>query len=90
MKKYIIERDIAGIGAKDLAELREAAQLSNKVLAELGKDIQWQESYVAGEKTFCVYLARDEEIIREHSRLSGFPANRITEIKSAIDPTTAL
>ena len=89
MKKYVIERDIAGIGAKDLAELREAAQLSNKVLSELGKDIQWQESYVAGDKTFCIYLARDEDIIREHSRLSGFPANKITEVKRMIDPTTA-
>jgi hypothetical protein len=89
MKKYIIEREIGGIGAKDFAELREAAQASNKVLAELGPDIQWQESYVAGDKTFCVYLARNEEIIREHSRLSGFPANKITEIKRVIDPTTA-
>jgi hypothetical protein len=59
------------------------------VLAELGPDIQWQESYVTGDKTFCVYLARDEEIIREHSRLSGFPANVITEVKRIIDPTTA-
>lgn len=89
MKKYIIERDISGIGAKGFAELREAAQASNKVLAELGPDIQWQESYVAGDKTFCVYLARDEAIIREHARLSGFPASIITEIQRMIDPTTA-
>jgi hypothetical protein len=89
MKKYIIEREIGGIGAKDFAELREAAQASNKVLAELGPDIQWQESYVAGDKTFCVYLARDEAIIREHARLSGFPASVITEIQRMIDPTTA-
>jgi hypothetical protein len=89
MKKYIIERDISGIGSKSFAELREAAQASNKVLAELGPDIQWQESYVAGDKTFCVYLARDEAIIREHARLSGFPASVITEIQRMIDPTTA-
>jgi hypothetical protein len=89
MKKYIIERDISGIGGKGFTELREAAQASNKVLAELGPDIQWQESYVAGDKTFCVYLARDEAIIREHARLSGFPASVITEIQRMIDPTTA-
>jgi hypothetical protein len=89
MKKYIIERDISGIGGKGFTELREAAQASNKVLAELGPDIQWQESYVAGDKTFCVYLARDEAIIREHARLSGFPASIITEIQRMIDPTTA-
>lgn len=89
MKKYIIEREIGGIGAKDMAELREAAQASNKVLAELGADIQWQESYVTGDKTFCVYLARDEDIVREHARRSGFPANVITEVRRMIDPTTA-
>jgi hypothetical protein len=89
MKKYIIEREIGGIGAKGFSELREAAQASNKVLSELGADIQWQESYVAGDKTFCVYLARDEDIIREHARMSGFPANIITEVRRIIDPTTA-
>ena len=89
MKKYIIEREITGIGAKDRAELREAAQQSNTVLAELGSDIQWQESYVTADKTFCVYLARDEEIVREHARRSGFPANVITEVRRMIDPTTA-
>ena len=89
MKKYIIEREITGIGRKDRAELREAAQQSNTVLAELGSDIQWQESYVTADKTFCVYLARDEEIVREHARRSGFPANVITEVRRMIDPTTA-
>lgn len=89
MRKYIIEREIGGIGAKGFSELREAAQASNKVLAELGPDIQWQESYVTGDKTFCVYLARDEEIIREHARLSGFPASVITEVRRIFDPTTA-
>ncbi len=89
MRKFIIERDIAGIGGKTGSELRAAAQASNSVLAQLGADIQWQESYVAGDKTFCVYLAKDEEIIREHARLSGFPANIITEVRRMIDPTTA-
>lgn len=89
MRKFIIEREIAGIGGKTGSELRAAAQASNSVLAQLGADIQWQESYVAGDKTFCVYLAKDEEIIREHARLSGFPANIITEVRRMIDPTTA-
>jgi hypothetical protein len=89
MKKYIIERDISGIGSKSFAELREAAQASNKVLAELGPDIQWQESYVAGDKTFCVYMAKDEAIIRKHAEISGFPATKVTEVRKMIDPTTA-
>jgi hypothetical protein len=89
MKKYVIEREIAGIGATDKAGLRAAAQTSNAALAKLGADIQWQESYVTGDKTFCVYLAKDEEIVREHARLSGFPANVITEVRRMIDPTTA-
>lgn len=89
MRKFIIEREIAGIGGKTGSELRAAAQASNSVLAQLGANIQWQESYVAGDKTFCVYLAKDEEIIREHARLSGFPANIITEVRRMIDPTTA-
>jgi Protein of unknown function (DUF4242) len=89
MRKYIIERDLPAIGSAERAALKEAAQKSNAVLKELGPDIQWVESYVAGDKTFCVYLARDEEIIREHSRMSGFPANKITEVRRMIDPTTA-
>ena len=89
MKKYIIEREIGGIGSKDQTSLREAARTSNAALAQLGAEIQWQESYVTGDKTFCVYLARDAEIVREHARLSGFPANVITEVRRIIDPTTA-
>ena len=69
--------------------LREAAQKSNATLKELGPDIQWVESYVANDKTFCVYLARDEAIIQEHAKRSGFPANKITEVRRMIDPTTA-
>lgn len=90
MKRYIIERDIPQIGSADREALREAAKKSNSVLTELGPDIQWIESYVAGDKTFCVYLAKDEAIIREHARKSGFPATKITEIRKMIDPTTAV
>lgn len=89
MKKFIIEREIPGIGARSDGDYCEAARGSNGALAQLGPKIQWQESYVAGDKTFCVYLADSEELIREHAKLSGFPANKITEIKRMIDPTTA-
>lgn len=89
MKKYIIERDIPQVGTLEREQLREAAAKSNSVLTQLGPDIQWQESYVAADKTFCVYLAKDEAIIRKHAELSGFPATRITEISKMIDPTTA-
>ena len=89
MRKYIIERDIPNVGTLERDQLREAAKKSNAVLNELGPDIQWIESYVAGNKTFCVYLAKDEGIIRKHAEISGFPATKITEIKRMIDPTTA-
>jgi hypothetical protein len=88
LRKFIIERDIPAVGSLDREQLRGAAAKSNKVLAELGPDIQWQESYVAANKTFCVYLAKDEAIIRKHAELSGFPATKITEINKMIDPTT--
>jgi len=89
MKKYVIERDIPGVGAFGPDQLCGAAQKSNGVLAQLGPDVEWVQSYVADNKTFCVYLARDETIIRRHAELSGFPANRITEVRTMIDPTTA-
>lgn len=89
MNRYIIERDIPAIGSAERDDLRAAAQKSNEALAELGPDIQWAESYVAGDKTFCVYLAKDEAIIHEHARISGFPATKVTEIRKMIDPTTA-
>lgn len=89
MKKYVIERDVPGIGGMSVEELRGAAGTSNEALAKLAGKIQWQHSYLAGDKTFCVYLAEDEAAIREHSDLSGFPANSITEVKAIIDPTTA-
>ena len=88
LRKYIIERDIPAVGTFEREQLRGAAAKSNEVLKQLGPDIQWQESYVAGDKTFCVYLAKDEAIIRKHAELSGFPASKITEVRKMIDPTT--
>lgn len=89
MRRYIIEREIPAIGSAEREALKAAAQKSNEVLRELGPDIQWIESFVAGDKTFCVYMAKGESIIREHAEKSGFPANKITEIRKMIDPTTA-
>jgi uncharacterized protein DUF4242 len=89
MKRYLIEREIPGVGKLDAQGLSDAAKTSNQALAKLGPDVQWVESYVVADKTYCVYLATGEEVIREHARLSGFPANRISEIKTTIDPTTA-
>lgn len=88
LRKYIIERDIPAVGSFEREQLRGAAAKSNDVLKQLGPDIQWQESYVAGDKTFCIYLAKDEAIIRKHAELSGFPATKITEVRKMIDPTT--
>ncbi len=89
MRKYIIERDIPSVGSLGRDELKGAAETSNGALSQLGTDIQWVESFVAADKTFCVYLAKDEAIIQKHSELSGFPASKITEIVGMIDPTTA-
>lgn len=90
MRKFMIERSIPGVGRLDACGLAEAARKSNAVLADLGPGIQWQHSYVAGDKTFCVYLADDAARIREHAERSGFPATCITEIVDVIDPTTAI
>jgi hypothetical protein len=89
MQKFIIEREIPDVGSLERTQLKEAAARSNEVLAKLAPDIQWVESYVAANKTLCVYLARDEELIRKHAELSGFPASKITPINKMIDPTTA-
>ena len=88
MKRFVIEREIPAVGTLDRDQLREAAKKSNSVLQQLGPDIQWVESFVTGDKTFCVYLAKDEEIIRKHAEISGFPATKITEVRKMIDPTT--
>jgi hypothetical protein len=89
MKKYIVERDIPGVDKMSAEELKGAAGASNAALAKLAPRVQWVESFVTHDKTFCVYLAEDEAVIQEHARLSGFPANKITEVASMISPTTA-
>jgi hypothetical protein len=89
MKKYVIERALPGIGDSSPEDLRAAAQKSNEVLEELGPDIQWVESYVVNDMTLCIYMARDEDIIREHAEKSGFPATKITEVRTMIGPATA-
>jgi hypothetical protein len=89
LRRYIIEREIPKVGTFEREQLRAAAAKSNDALRQLAPDIQWVESYVADNKTFCVYLARDEAVIRKHAEISGFPATKITEVKRIIDPTTA-
>ena len=88
LRKFIIERDIPAVGTLEREELRAAAAKSNEALRTIGPDIQWQESYVAENKTFCDYLAKDEATIRKHAELSGFPATKVTEVRKMIDPTT--
>lgn len=88
MKRYMIERNIPSVGAMGQDELKGAAGASNSALAQLAPNIQWQHSYVAENKTFCVYLAENEDAIREHAKQSGFPADTITAIPKIIDPTT--
>lgn len=89
MKRYMIERDLPGVGAMSATELCGAARASNQALSQLASRVQWNHSYVAADKTFCIYLAVDEAAVREHAQLSGFPATRITEVPQVIDPTTA-
>jgi hypothetical protein len=89
MRKYIIERDIPGVGGLDANGLCGAARTSNKALAAVGPGIQWLESFVTANKTFCVYLAENEDLIRQHAAKSGFPATKITEVTTVIDPSTA-
>lgn len=90
LKKFIVERDIPKVGSLNEEQLASAATTSNGALCQIGaKDIQWVHSYVAADKTFCVYLASDENAIKKHAELSGFPASKITEVVEMIDPTTA-
>ena len=88
LRKFIIERDIPAVGSFEREQLRGAAAKSNEVLRHLGPDIQWLESYVSDNKTFCVYLEKDEAIIHKHAEISGFPATKVTEVRKMIDPTT--
>ncbi|MEO7659235.1 MAG: DUF4242 domain-containing protein [Pyrinomonadaceae bacterium] len=89
MPKYVIEREIPGVGASPAEALQAVSQTSCNVLKELGPSIQWVQSYVTDDKIYCVYIAPNEEMIREHAAKGGFPANRISEIRTIIDPTTA-
>ena len=89
MPKYVIERELPGAGKLSAEELKGISQKSCGVLQEIGQQIQWQESYVTDDKIYCVYIATNEEMVREHAQKGGFPANRISEVKSVIDPTTA-
>lgn len=89
MPKYVIEREIPGIGNASPQEAVGIAQKSCDVLRGLGPEIQWLESYVAQDKTYCVYIAPSEELVKQHAEQSGFPANTISEVKTIIDPVTA-
>ena len=89
MPKYIIERDLPGAGKLTPVELQGIARKSCDVLQALGPDIQWVQSYVTDDRIYCVYIAPDDAIIREHARCGGFPANRISEVRAGIDPVTA-
>lgn len=89
MPKYIIERQIPGAGSLSAQDLKSISQKSREVLCSLGTDIQWIHSYVAGDKIYCIYLAPNEELIKEHARLGGFPANSISEIANIIEPFSA-
>ena len=88
MPQFLIERQIPGIEKMSTSELQAVARKSNKVLADLGSEIRWIHSYIVDGKTFCVYVAPDEELIREHARLSGFPCNKILQVQGMIDPKT--
>ena len=89
MKRYVIERNLPGVGKMDREQLKGAAATSNEALAKLSGKVQWMQSYVVDDKTFCVYLAENEAAVQEHARLSGFPANKVSEVRSVIDPMTA-
>ena len=89
MPKYVIEREIPGAGKLTSERLRGISQKSCGVLRKLGSEIQWLESYVTDDKVYCVYIAPNEEMVREHAKQGGFPANRVSEVKRMIDPTTA-
>jgi hypothetical protein len=89
MHKYVIEREIPGAGKLSAGDLQSISEKSCSVLKELGPQIQWVESYVTDDKVYCVYIAANEELVREHAKRGGFPANRISRVRTIIDPTTA-
>ena len=89
MPKFVIERELPGAGKLSPAELQAISQKSCGVLSKMGPQIQWQQSFVTGDKIYCVYIAPNEQMVREHAQQGGFPANRVSQVMSVIDPTTA-
>jgi hypothetical protein len=89
MPKFVIERDIPGVGKMTPAELKAASRKSCGVLSSLGPNVQWMQSYVTADKLYCIYYATDEQLVRRHAELGGFPANRISPVATMIDPSTA-
>lgn len=89
MPQFVIEREMPGAGGLGQAELQGASQSSNAVLKDLGPEIQWVHSYVTDDKIYCVYRAPSEELIRKHAEIAGFPANKVSQVRATIDPTTA-
>ena len=89
MKTYVIERDIPGVHCLTADQAKGAAATSNAALAQLGPEVQWVTSYVTNDKTFCIYRAENEEVIRKHAEISGFPATKISEVAGNLDPTSA-
>ncbi len=89
MPKYVIERELPGAGKMSAKELQNISKMSNKVIQEMGPDIQWNQSYVTDDKIYCEYIAANKEMVREHAKKGGFPADRISEVRTIIDPTSA-
>ncbi len=89
MPKYVIEREIPGAGKMSAKELQDISKMSNKVVQEMDSDIQWNQSYITGDKIYCEYIAANKEMVREHAKKGGFPADRISAVSSIIDPTSA-
>ena len=87
LKKFIIERNIPGVGRSSEEQMREMAQKSNSVLADLGPSVQWRESYVTDDKIYCVYMAENKDLVKEHAKKAGFPADKISEVSAVMDPT---
>ena len=89
MKRYVIERDLPGVGGMNRVQFKDVASTSNNALAKLASKAQWEHSYIVDNKSFCIYLAEDEAAVKEHAKLSGFPATKVTEVRTVIDPLTA-
>lgn len=89
MPKFVIERQIAGVGKWSQEQLKAVSQTSCGVLRKLGPEIQWLQSYVTDDKIYCLYIAPDEEVVRKHAQMGGFPANRVSQVRTMIDPTTS-